>query len=426
MLGLAGTLLVVLVAHGVLATPAVGLTGMAVVVAAWLLPGGQRPSRRRTLWTLALWGTPLLFVPPFLSGDIYSYLAQGELARRGLDPYTTGPAVLGQDNPLTSLVSPLWQQTPSPYGPVFTLLERLIASVSGGNVHIGVTLCRLLALGGIALIVWAVPRLAVRVGVSAENALWLAVLNPLVLWHFIGGGHNDALMVGLVVAGLELVLAGSAWGMPLLCVAANVKVTAVVAVAVAGVELVKRRPVVGAVTTLGMLAAITALASWAGGFGWVRTLATSNSVPSWLAPTNWPGFVDASLFGVGKAIGAALALTAVAMLLWRQWHGRLSPPLVLGWGMAAVIAGGPVVQPWYLLWAIVPLASAINAGRARAILIGVVAVFALVLPPVRDTGGNLALGYLIAISALVVIFFFKKWTKLRTAPLSGCGPYRAH
>ncbi|WP_370948130.1 polyprenol phosphomannose-dependent alpha 1,6 mannosyltransferase MptB [Amycolatopsis sp. cg5] len=387
-------------AHGVFTVPAVGLTGMAVVMTAWLLLGSRPPSRR-TLWTLALWGTPLLFVPPFLSGDIYSYLAQGELARRGFDPYTTGPAAL--DTPLTSLVSPFWQRTPSPYGPVFTLIERLIATVSGGNVHIGVTLCRLVAVGGIGLMIWAVPRLAERVGTPAEHALWLGVLNPLVLWHFIGGGHNDALMVGLVLAGFELVLAGSAWGMPLLCLAANVKVTAIVAVAVAGVELVKRRPVVGALTTLGTLAAITALASWGGGFGWVRTLTTSSSVPSWLAPTNWAGFADGSLFGVGKAIGAVLAVLAVAVLLWWQWRGRLSSPLVLGAGMAAVIVGGPVVQPWYLLWAVVPLATVIHAGRARTILVSVIAVFALVLPPVRDTGGNLALGYLIAVTAAATI-----------------------
>ncbi|MFD8495449.1 polyprenol phosphomannose-dependent alpha 1,6 mannosyltransferase MptB [Amycolatopsis sp. NPDC059657] len=402
-LGLAGTLVVVLVAHGVFDTPAVGLTGMAVVVTAWLLLGRRQPSRRRTLWTLALWGTPLLFVPPFLSGDLYSYLAQGELARRGLDPYATGPAALGQHTPLTSLVSPFWQETPSPYGPVFTLIERFIVTVSDGDVHIGVTLCRLLALGGIALIIWAVPRLATRMSVPAESALWLSVLNPLVLWHFVGGGHNDALMVGLALAGFELVLAGAALGMPLLCLAANVKVTAIVAVAVAGVELAKRRPVFGTLTTLGTLAAITALASWAGGFGWVRTLATSSSVPSWLAPTNWPGFADGSLFGVGKAIGAALAVSAVTVLLWRQWQGWISSPPVLGLGMAVVVVCAPSVQPWYLLWAVVPLAAAVPVGRARTILVGVVVVFALVLPPVRDTGANLALGYLVAVAVAALI-----------------------
>lgn len=403
LLGLAGTLVVLLVAHGVFTAPAVGLTAMAVVAAAWLLLGRRAPSKRRTLWTLALWGTPLLFVPPFLSGDVYSYLAQGEIARRGFDPYTVGPDVLGPG--VASLVSPLWQRTPSPYGPVFTLAERLIATLSGGNVHIGVALYRLLAAGGIALISWAVPKLAERVGVSAEHALWLGVLNPLVLWHFIGGAHNDAVMAGLALAGLELVLAGSSMlGMSSLCLAANVKVSALVAVAVAGVELIRRRPVPGTLTTLGMLAAITALASWATGFGWVHTVTTSGSVPSWLAPTNWPGFVDGSLFRVGKAVGAVLAVVTVVTLLWQQRRGRLTAPMTLGLGMAAVIAFGPTIQPWYLLWAVMPLAAALRPGRARMFLAGLVTVFALVLPPVRDTGFNLALGYLIAVAVFIGIY----------------------
>ena len=40
----------------------------------------------------------------------------------------------------------------------------------------------------------------------ADRALWLGVLNPLVLLHFVSGAHNDALLVGLLVAGLVLVL----------------------------------------------------------------------------------------------------------------------------------------------------------------------------------------------------------------------------
>lgn len=37
---------------------------------------------------------------------------------------------------------------------------------------------------------------------NPNAATWPAVLNPLTLIHLVGGAHNDALMVGLLAAGL--------------------------------------------------------------------------------------------------------------------------------------------------------------------------------------------------------------------------------
>ena len=48
------------------------------------------------------------------------------------------------------------------------------------------------------------PRLARNLGRRPGVALWLAVLSPLALFSFIASGHNDALMLGLLVAGLTL------------------------------------------------------------------------------------------------------------------------------------------------------------------------------------------------------------------------------
>ena len=61
-------------------------------------------------------------------------------------------------------------------------------------------------LPGLALMMWAVPHLATHLGGQRPVALWLAVLNPLVLIHLIGGVHNEMLMVGLMAAGIALVL----------------------------------------------------------------------------------------------------------------------------------------------------------------------------------------------------------------------------
>jgi alpha-1,6-mannosyltransferase len=52
--------------------------------------------------TLLLWVLPLLIAPPMYSRDVYSYLAQSEIAINGLDPYKVGPATgLGLDHVFT-------------------------------------------------------------------------------------------------------------------------------------------------------------------------------------------------------------------------------------------------------------------------------------------------------------------------------------
>ncbi len=58
-------------------------------------------------------------------------------------------------------------------------------------------LLRLCMLPGLALLIWAAPRVARHVGANGAAALWICVLNPLVIIHLMGGVHNEMLMVGL-------------------------------------------------------------------------------------------------------------------------------------------------------------------------------------------------------------------------------------
>ncbi len=148
-------------------------TGMAMLVLAWLWlgrftwPGRPRLlSRAQMDRTLVMWTVPLVLVPPMFSQDVYSYLAQSWAVDKGLDPYTSGAAAgLGPDDVLAQNVPTIWRDTPSPYGPLFLTLGRLVTSISGTNVVIGVLLERVLMLIGLGLIVWALPRLARRFGV---------------------------------------------------------------------------------------------------------------------------------------------------------------------------------------------------------------------------------------------------------------------
>ena len=64
-----------------------------------------------------------------------------------------------------------------------------------------VVLLRLWSVAGVALIAYCIPRLARLLRDGAGPVFMLAVLNPLTLLALVGGAHNDALMVGLLLAG---------------------------------------------------------------------------------------------------------------------------------------------------------------------------------------------------------------------------------
>ena len=139
--------------------------------------------------------------------DIYSYLAQGAIAAKGWDPYSAGPVdLLGIDDPLARSVPLMWAHSPAPYGPVALGYGEVISMLTDNSIILGIVLHRLVAILGLALSGWALVRLARRCGVSSGAALWLGVLNPLAILHLVGGIHNEAALIGLLLAGMELVL----------------------------------------------------------------------------------------------------------------------------------------------------------------------------------------------------------------------------
>ncbi|WP_246258272.1 polyprenol phosphomannose-dependent alpha 1,6 mannosyltransferase MptB [Amycolatopsis anabasis] len=404
---------------------ALGLTGMTLVVLAWLHIGRwvAEVSVRRLYWIGVSWCAPLLLARPLFSGDVFSYLAQGVIAAKGLDPYLLGSAeALGADSPVTERVGHLWRDTPAPYGPAFVALSRVIAQVAGDDVVLTVVAHRLVELAGVALMAWALPRLARRAGVAPSTAVWLGLLNPLVLWHVVAGVHNEGIMLGLVLAGMEITLGAArpgraVAGLAVLIVAANVKVVAVAAVFFAGAGLIRRwgsttgrRVALGFGLLAGVVAGSLAISAVTGlGTGWLGAVGASGHVHSWLAPTNQLGFLiggigalgglslTSAAIGVVVAVGAVIGAVVAAVLWWRTFRGRPHPLYGLGSAFAAVLVTGPVVQPWYLLWTVLPLAASARTSSARWVLAGVSAVFALVLPPTGGGPGVLIQGYLVVL-----------------------------
>ncbi|MGW0433709.1 polyprenol phosphomannose-dependent alpha 1,6 mannosyltransferase MptB [Micromonospora sp. NPDC003197] len=166
-------------------------------------------SLRWLLVTGALWAVPLLVAPPMGSRDVYAYACQGAVWLDGTDPYTEGVAAGGC--PWVETVPPLWRDTPTPYGPLAVALAgavvavaRMVATSIDGQLLVAIGLFRAVALAGSLLVAWYVPRLARLCGVDPVAATWLGLVSPLVAVHVVAGVHNDALLVGLLLAALAL------------------------------------------------------------------------------------------------------------------------------------------------------------------------------------------------------------------------------
>ncbi len=411
-------------------------TGAVMMALAWLMLGRfalgpRRMSRSQLDRTLLLWMVPLLIAPPMYSKDVYSYLAQSQIARIGLDPYQVGPAPgLGLDHVFTSSVPSLWRETPAPYGPLFLWIGRGISALTGEDIVAAVLCHRLVVLIGVGLIVWATPRLARRCGVAEVSALWLGAANPLLLMHLVAGIHNEALMLGLMLTGTELALRGidhrgrllphpvvlprtradlAQWapaaqlvaGAVLIALSSQVKLPGLLAIGFVAMALGYRwGSTVKAFLAAGSLlmsicVAVIALVGWASGlgFGWLFTLGTANVVRSWMSPptllalgTGQVGILlglgdhTTAVLSLTRAIGVLIIAIVVTWLLLAVFRGRLHPVGGLGVALGATVLLFPVVQPWYLLWAIIPLAAWATRPRFRIATIAVTLIVGIFGP----------------------------------------------
>ncbi|MGH3551335.1 MAG: polyprenol phosphomannose-dependent alpha 1,6 mannosyltransferase MptB, partial [Mycobacterium sp.] len=218
--------------HGLVLSSVLLWLGVTVMLIAWLALGRRVIAGNANEYTMVattgFWLAPLLLSVPVFSRDTYSYLAQGALLRDGLDPYAVGP--VDNPNPLLDNVSPIWTITTAPYGPAFILIAKLITMLVGNHVIAGTMLLRLCMLPGLALLIWAAPRVARHLGADGPTSLWICVLNPLVIIHLMGGVHNEMLMVGLMMAGIAMAFdRHHVAGVALVAIAVAVKATAGIA-----------------------------------------------------------------------------------------------------------------------------------------------------------------------------------------------------
>lgn len=375
------------------------IAGMALILQAWLVLGydvlqGKVRSLQALWWTLFAWCAPLLFTPPLFSRDAYAYFTQGKLLIQGLNPYDVG--VAAESGWFNDGADPLWAESPTPYGPLFLLIERGVAEFVGPHPVWAAIAFRMWAVLAVAILAFAVPMLAGRHGISQSKALWLGVLNPLVIMHFVAGAHNDALMAAAVVVALLLAVDFKpVLGTIVLAIGVAIKPIALVALPFIGLIWAGRNgswparikawvatSVIAAVVVVG-LGVVSGT-----GLGWIAALSTPGSIRTWLSPPTALGMVVGNLLqsiGLGNHTDGAVALfrgiatlAAVAILAYLVLRPK-GRSAVRGAGLAllTVVALGPVVQPWYLLWSLPILAAAGMSARWLHVTLLLTAVLTL-------------------------------------------------
>lgn len=311
---------------------------------------------RRMVWAFSiLFAATLIWLLPMTS-DLFNYLTRAHLfTDLGANPLTDTPVEFW--DPLVSAYPSSYPGQTSIYGPVWVLLSALGTLGSHDGVA-GLFYLKSLAVVAYLAAVWLLERILrqVRPG-SADEALYLFAWNPLVLLMAIGDGHNDIVMMAMILLAIWLLLREK-WTLALaiLGLSAWVKVVSLVLfplfVLYAWRQLERRSArerwaVLVRAALASLLVTILAFAPFGGAEGILRI------GERLLHPANWRAATDQVASGV-FAVGLFLFCAAYAVLLVQFVRAQGSVQLLGTAGFAAfllaVLLGVARSQPWHLIW----------------------------------------------------------------------------
>ena len=361
---------------GLLATVSAAGGFVLLVREAW---AGRIPVRTVVLLTVGF-HVIVLMLPLLFSRDVYSYAYYGRIVSTyGGNPYVLTPSDFPL-NGLWHLTWPGWRETPSVYGPLFTWMSALMTRVIKKPTEVVASFQLLAALASLGTVA-VVGRLVQKVRPErAAFAIAMIGCNPIVVYHVVGGGHNDILVaffvacaVSFLFARRELLAAIS------LALGMSVKASAVVPLVLLVVAIVANAPPERRRRVLAMYGAVIAgvwLALALPFLQWTNPtlgLMEVSGHDSWMAPGQ---LIVRIASGVGGLIGGdpfrepaataarillfTLSLAAVIAIghrIWTSVQARTPEAMAAAWGWAflAITLPSPVLFTWYLVWAL-PLA----------------------------------------------------------------------
>jgi alpha-1,6-mannosyltransferase len=322
------------------------------------------------------------------SRDVYSYAFYGRIAATyHANPYVTTPVDFAKD-PLWPLVGPKWVDTPAVYGPLWTQISSVMAHLiarPAGMVNAYRWIAVAASLGTIAVIYDTTKRVW-----PARAAFAIAAfgLNPVTLFHSVASGHNDLLIALSAAGAFAFLLRGrDLAAIAVLALGTLVKAVDIVPLLLVLVWCIARVPRerrwrtafthVGLAVAIGVAFALPFLnrrdptlgmLELAGHEGW---LAPSPTLKAWVATISFGTF--------GWLVRVTFALIAVAVIIGLARdvgrHARERTPLdlgaAIGWSLALALLLGPVLLPWYVMWALPLVWLVPNAPRIAVLGAGV-------------------------------------------------------
>jgi Glycosyltransferase family 87 len=348
-----------------------GLGGLIAVLSvmfvsyALTIGAANQLSARPVLIGIAVLNAVVLLAPPLFSTDVFSYMAYGRIgALYGTNPYLHGPAAIQSVDPLYSLIANRWASTPTAYGPLFTVLSYLLAPLGiAWNVvaYKGIAAISTLV---IVVVVWYAARLR---GLNSVKAAAVVGLNPVIVVYGVGGGHNDLLMLAILVTGVYVLLQEKQRASGALIIAASaVKLTAGLLLPFAVAQSARRRAgsiglrsvLIGVGLSVAVAAALSFLVF---GTGPLNLLNTLHDVQAHGGVNSFTGVILTTL-GLGKLVGpvgVVLDVALVACILWllvRVWRGEQDWISAAGWATVGMLLTAGLLLPWYVGW-LIPLAA---------------------------------------------------------------------
>jgi alpha-1,6-mannosyltransferase len=347
--------------------------GLAVGVGRWRRALGMRTV---LVLTVALLAVGVTYWPRD-STDIWSYAAYGRMVSHyGASPYRHVPVEYPNDRAVRR-VRPMWQNTASVYGPLWNGISAGVVAFANTDIYS----TRIMFQGLAALSVFLAALLVAR-RTRAPAAVALIGLNPIVIYDIVNGGHNDALVGLLLLAGVLLATRERfAIAAVVIALAALVKLVALLGLAALLVWVWRRRGPRPALISSAAAGGIVALGyAVSGGLDALKPLQDArlqmsrNSI--WLL-TSADG--RARLFGLDRAplspellrpvatVSTIAVLVLAGVLVASRLRDR-TPTLVVGSALVAYLLASMYVLPWYAAWALPVLVLEWRSGLTRLVL----------------------------------------------------------
>lgn len=309
--------------------------------------------------------------PLMLSRDVASYAVYGRMISvHDSNPYEHSPADIPSD-PFTPVVSSEWLHTRSVYGPAFTLASAGLAGAWSGSP--GATIQAFKALAGLAcwfavLLVASACR-AVRPDRAPLAAAALG-LNPVIVVHTVGGGHNDAVLAMLFAGALLLSLRARRRPSPavtaLLTLAVLVKAVGAIPLAVWLFWVARQswpRRLRELAVHIGVATALVVALTAPVFAGW-RTVTAMLNLASRQGWASGARLLARGAEAVGRVLGGhgvavtlrtatySVFLAVVALVVWRYLSRRGLARVADAWGASLLLfaLAAPYLLPWYAAW----------------------------------------------------------------------------